>query len=223
VTDRADLVLLSGLGTDERLFAAQTRRFPGLRVLPWIEPDRGESLVAYAARQAGVAAGLRPRWIGGCSFGGMLALEIARRVRVEGVFLIGSSRSPDGIAPWIRTGGRIARVAPPLLWEAARGSAARLGPVLFRRNPDSAAIAAVSAESVPSSFVRWGAGAILAWPGVGDPGVPVRHVHGDSDAVMPVSLAMPQPERIVRGAGHLLAWTHPDDVNAWLAEKMRTG
>lgn len=209
------LVLLSGLGTDARLFAAQFSRFPELAVLPWIEPRAGEALAAYAGRMADGARGLQPRWIGGCSFGGMLALEMARRLPVAGVVLVGSCRSRDAVAPLVRFAGRAAGPAPLFLWDEARRSAARWGPVIFPGNPDSGAIAAVTAESVPSSFVRWGARAILSWPGVEDPGVPVHHIHGDADAVMP--LARVRPDRVVPGAGHLLAVTHAEAVNDYLS------
>jgi pimeloyl-ACP methyl ester carboxylesterase len=214
------LVLLSGLGTDARLFAAQAARFPALAVLPWIEPHRSESLVSYAARMAELARRLRPRWIGGCSFGGMLALEVGRILPVEGVVLIGSCRSPTAIAPGIRLSGRLARLAPVSFWTAARNAAARWGPAFFSRNPDSRAIAEVSAPSVPSSFVRWGAGAILDWPGVDDPGVPVRHIHGDADSLIPISRV--QPDRVIPGAGHLLAITHADAVNEFLGSVLES-
>jgi pimeloyl-ACP methyl ester carboxylesterase len=213
------LVLLSGLGTDARLFAAQTAAFPGLAVLPWIEPRRGETLASYAGRMTEIARGVNPRWIGGCSFGGMLALEIARHLPVQGVFLVGSGRSPAAVAPLLRLAGQVAGLAPVLLWEAARSSAARWGPLFVPTNPDSRAIAAVTAESVPSSFVRWGARAILRWPGLPDPGPPVHHIHGDADAVMPISRV--RPDRVVAGAGHLLALTHASAVNAYLEEKTR--
>jgi len=218
MTSGKGLVLLSGLGTDDRLFAAQKARLPGLLVLPWIAPEDGEALTAYAGRMAEIARDLSPRWIGGSSFGGMLALEMARRLGPAGVFLIGSCRSPASIAPLLRFAGRAAVHAPSGLWSFAREAAARVGPSIFPHNPDSRAIAAVTAATVPSSFVRWGARAILRWPGVEDPGVPVHHIHGDADAVMPISRV--RPDRVVAGAGHLLAATHGDIVSSYLAERM---
>lgn len=215
------LVLLSGLGTDARLFAAQSARFPGLVVLPWMEPLADESLAGYAARMAQAAESLHPRWIGGCSFGGMLALEMAKSLSPRGIFLIGSCRKPESVTPALRFLGAVAARAPVFLWDLARRAAARWGPILFPGNPDSRAIATITAPAVPSSFVRWGVRAILHWEGCSDPGAPVHHIHGDADALIPIERV--RADRVVSGAGHLLAATHADAVNAYLAEKMDGG
>ena len=49
--------------------------------------------------------------------------------------------------------------------------------------------------------------------GLGLP-VPVVHVHGDRDRVIP--LARVAPDHVIAGAGHLLTLTHAAAVNALL-------
>ncbi len=46
------LILIPGLGTDERLFERQRPAFPDLWVPPWIVPRDDEGLAGYAARMA---------------------------------------------------------------------------------------------------------------------------------------------------------------------------
>ena len=46
------LILIPGLGTDERLFERQRSAFPDLWVPPWILARDNESLADYAARMA---------------------------------------------------------------------------------------------------------------------------------------------------------------------------
>jgi hypothetical protein len=43
-SEQIPLILLSGMGADERLFAAQVAAFPNLRVQPWIPPLPDKSL-----------------------------------------------------------------------------------------------------------------------------------------------------------------------------------
>jgi thioesterase domain-containing protein len=78
------LVLLPGLGADERLFQAQRAAIPELEVPAWPDPVPGESLREFAARAAEAVPAGEGLYLGGSSFGGMVALEMAARVRPKG-------------------------------------------------------------------------------------------------------------------------------------------
>ena len=210
------VVLLPGLGTDERLFVRQIEQFPDLIVPSWVAHRPDDTLAEYAARLAAPLASLTPFWVGGSSFGGMLALEIAKLLSTRGVILIGSARSRTAIAPSLRFAGSGIRHFPVFAFAAARRIAPAIARVFFPGNPDARTIASASSPTVPSDFVKWGLGAILDWPGVPDPGVPVHHIHGDADRV--IALRRFQPDRIVHGAGHLLALTHGHAVNDYIGE-----
>src|ERR1043165_10147598 len=83
----ASLLLLPGMGADERLLAPQRAEFPDLVVPRWIPALRGESLADYARRLASSLGPAQDRWIGGVSLGGMVALEMAPILRPRGVVL----------------------------------------------------------------------------------------------------------------------------------------
>jgi pimeloyl-ACP methyl ester carboxylesterase len=218
VTEEAPLVLFSGLGADERLFRDQKARFPGLAVPQWIDPRRGESLADYAARLAEQVAALRPRCVGGASLGGMLALEVACRLRPRAVFLLGSCRSPASIPASLRLGGAAVRRLPSPIFRIAQSRAPSLARFLGPCSQEIYQLVTRMHREIPSGFLRWGVGAILDWPGVENPGVPVHHIHGGADRLLPVRLV--HPDRVVPGAGHLLTLTHPQAVNDYLEEKM---
>src|SRR5262245_7658263 len=93
------LLLLPGMAADARLFEHQLARFPTLRVPSWIDPGRRESLRAYAARFARVVDPGVPCIVGGASFGGVVAQEMAKQLRAVACVLIGSIRSPAEL-PW---------------------------------------------------------------------------------------------------------------------------
>lgn len=109
---KAPLVLIPGLGADERLFYPQQAAFPNSIAPHWLLPEKGETLESYARRWADDLR-LQPGCaLAGVSFGGMVALEMSRWVQAEAVFLIGSCRDPRSI-PW---GLRKAGLLPAWTW-----------------------------------------------------------------------------------------------------------
>lgn len=215
---QADLVMLPGLGADARQFEPQRAAFPGLRVPAWIPHHPGETLRAYARRFAATVRARRPFFLGGSSFGGMVAQELAAQLRPEAVLLIASARSGRQIAPHLHYFARFAQVLPPRAFELGRG----LTRLYVRKFGDldpaqQALLEAMVAQARPA-FVRWGIAAISDWPGAGDLDVPVWHIHGSDDELIP--LARVRPDRVVRGAGHLVNLTHAAEVNRFLAEHL---
>jgi len=212
------IVLFPGLGADARLFREQQARFPNLTVVSWIEPSGSESLSDYAARLASEVSGLHPSYVGGASFGGMVALEAARLLRPHGVFLLGSCRSPRSIGGMFRFGSRIAGVLPESLLRRGDLFASQVARVMGSRSREIADLLAEMYRSISPSLIRWGAGAIRNWSGLEDSGVPVHHIHGEFDRVIP--LRGIRPDHVVPGAGHLLTLTHPEAVNAFMTEAL---
>lgn len=212
------LVLLPGLGADERLFAAQRAAFPGLSVPSWPTPRRGESLRDFARRVAGsLPAGEAP-YVGGASLGGMVALEMAGLLRPKAVLLIGSCRSPRGLARWIRALRPLARSLPACAYRPRHWwlpfVLPRLGGQVVAEQRE---LFWAMLSRVPASFLKWGVEAILSWePTPVD--VPVLHLHGSRDRLIP--LRNVAADRVVEGAGHLLTLTHPEEVNRFLGESM---
>jgi len=69
------LVFLPGLGADARLFDPQRAVFPEIEVPPWLPYREEESLADYARRMAATVTLSANMYLGGVSFGGMVALE----------------------------------------------------------------------------------------------------------------------------------------------------
>ena len=217
--------MVSGLGGDERLFVPQqTLPWPILAV-KWIEPRRRESLASYGQRLAERLEVARPFFLGGVSIGGMLALEMSRWTRPEAVFLIASARSGHALRPIYRPLGWAIGTAP--LWASlpphlsrplARLIAKHLLPSSRQLNAEQRRFLAVIASNASPRFVRWGCRAVVTWPGVDLPRVPVYHIHGERDRVIP--LRRVRPDHIVRTGGHLINLSHAGEVNAYLKSKI---
>ena len=160
----------------------------------------------------------RPRqacFIGGASFGGMVALEMAVHLRTEACFLVASvafgSRTPlavPALRPLARLGPQrfgtvaawVARWPTRLLPEGVVGRLRRLS------DPRSA-------------FLRWASWAVLNWrPAPRSGGVRIYQIHGAADRTLP--LRYTRPDVVVAGAGHLLPLTHPDAVNEFIRRRV---
>ena len=213
----APLILLPGMGADARMFAPLRSTLPQLVTPVWIEPERGESLVAYARRLAKVVDPGRSCFVGGASVGGVVAMEVAAALpSARACFLIGSMRSPDGL-PWrlkaLRPLTPLTCLLPWFTWLIPPLVGAAFGP--FARD-----IAQQLADA-DAKFMRWASHAVLSWkPSLKVADVRVFQIHGDHDRVLPIGRT--RPDCIVRGAGHVLSVTHPTATSEFLLAGMKS-
>jgi pimeloyl-ACP methyl ester carboxylesterase len=209
------IVLLPGLGADQRLFRAERERFPNLETPPWLPPLPEEPLGDYAARLA-KSIEPAPDLLGGVSFGGMVAFEMARHLSPRAVVLIGSGRSRDSLSPTLRRLGFLARRLPLPVWAAVASAAVVPTVWIERLGPDEARLFRAMLRATPPRFLKWAACAILEWKDAGPPGCPVFQIHGEKDHILPLRLA--RAVVVVPRARHLVSLTHPREVQAFLDE-----
>jgi pimeloyl-ACP methyl ester carboxylesterase len=197
------LLLFTGMNRRAEIFRRQVSAFPGIQVVAWRKPRTRETLGAYAQRLADDLAQPGPCFIGGCSFGGVVALEVGCRLDARACFLISSVRSPRELPPWMRICRAAPRLAGQLPWIGASPSIRGLA-----TKPDHA-------------WHAWAVGALLGWKP--DPRIAtlrVRAIHGTNDRTFPRSHV--HPDVVVPGGGHVLCVTHADAVNAFLRAEMDT-
>ena len=208
---RIPLILLSGMAADGSLFAPQRQVFPNLLVPSWIDPLPRESLRTYAARLAREVDPGTPCFVGGASFGGIVALEMATHLRTEACVLISSVRSPAEFPWWYRLLRPAALMGPATMGWVAGCAAVISRPSLPRRT-----VRRLWRLSHPSAaFLQWASWAVLRWqPSPAVRGVRVLQIYGDADRTFPVRFT--RPDFVVAGGGHLLTLTHPKVVNEFL-------
>lgn len=209
-TDSLPILLLPGLGLDERLYASQKIEFPQLSVPPWLTPRWFESLTEYGRRMAESVNPGGPCFVGGMSFGGMVAWEMSRHLDCRGCFLISTIRSPQELpylarflAPW-------AWILPPRsdLLGAAAGTAmlwtvGRVFPPKWRQF-------CVHLSKTRAPILPWACRAVVSWK-PSPVTCPVYQIHGDFDPLLPHGHT--QPDVVIPRGGHLLPLTHPFAIN----------
>ena len=214
----ARFILLPGLGADERLFTYQRERFPHLEIPPWLPPERNETLPSYARRMASGLNVEAPVFLGGASFGGMLALEMAKLIPVKAIFLISSAFSGREVNRLLRLIYPAARHMPVALVPPAFRSATILSPEMRSMERDKKALLRRMFNEAPPEFVRWASCALMHWEFRNQTGIPVYRIHGERDIVIP--LRKQPAEAIVPGGGHFVCLTHGEMVNDFLVKHL---
>ncbi len=213
----AHLYLLPGLGADERLFASLGKLCLPIRSTCMPVPAAHESMPAYAVRVAALIDLRREDFIGGSSFGGLVATEIARHRPVSGLVLIGGALTSETVVPLAQWLAPLVRFAPLRPVRSLFSTRAGIS-LLFGTLTDSHyRLLAAMLAATTDGMLR--AGAHLATSHYPKLPVlcPVHAIHGGSDRLMRPPLS---GCRLVPNAGHALALTHPQDVTSFLRETL---
>jgi len=221
MTDRCQLVLIPGLGADGRQWEPQRRALADVFVPPWIPPDRKETLPSYAARLAATIPREKPIVLGGSSFGGMLACEMACLLRPKALVLIGSCRSADAIRQEVRW------LRPILSHLPAWGIAAvkPLTPLVLYTfgglTPEQRRLCAAMLRDSDPHRLRWAMGAILHWRPSALDGVPVFQIHGRRDRMIRAERVA--ADVVLPDGGHLINMSHAEQVNDFIRHAAAAG
>jgi pimeloyl-ACP methyl ester carboxylesterase len=222
----ARLVLFPGLGADGRLFDVQRAGLPDVQIETpqWLEPEHDdETLEAYSRRMAQLIAPTQPGeslFLGGVSFGALVALEAARHLPgTRAVFMMGGCRDTRAVAPLFRFACWLAPRVPRPLFKLVL-TVGPVGLVMFERlrGENLRLYTRMVRESSPRQD-RWAAGALLKYRSTGDPpGVRVRLVHGQRDLIIPPKNV--SPDYVIARGRHLVSLTCQTDVNRILRREM---
>ena len=195
------------------VFLPQRLAIPQLRVPAWPRPDPADHLSTYCQRLAAEIDPGRECFVGGASFGGIVALEVARHVNSRACFLIGSVRSPAEIPrrlKGLRPASRLLPLVPLVTIQRALAAASGLG----RRNKRTHLRAITNQfAAADAKLLRWSIREFYRWRGV-DPGVPVFHIHGGRDRVFPIGRV--SPDETIPSGGHVISLTHARAVTEFL-------
>jgi pimeloyl-ACP methyl ester carboxylesterase len=207
------LYILTGLGADESVF--QRLDFTGFAVtyIQWIPPKGHESMERYAYRLLGQIKSPRPVLVG-LSFGGIMAVEIAKQIEVEKVILIASAKTKYEIPFYYRFAGmlRLHRILPasslkstnPLTYWFFGASTASdrqiLRQILLNTDP---------------VFLKWALDKIVRWQNQTLPSN-LFHIHGTSDRILPACFA--KCDATVKNGGHLMTLTHAEVLSNMIRE-----
>ncbi|MFC1588264.1 alpha/beta fold hydrolase [Planctomycetota bacterium] len=202
------------MGADERMFEAQRSLPYRLLVPPNISPDPSEDTNKYAKRIVRTLNVEQPYFLGGASFGGILAQAMCQWMDPHGLILIGSCRNSSAIPGYYRVMEKVFHIIPdiaidmvPKSWPIAFGKFGQLN-----NEQKNLFVAMLKDQTVEELKLK--GRMILDVKEDFNIECPIFHIHGEKDKLIPVGNV--SPDQVVPGGGHLISMTHPDEVNKFI-------
>jgi pimeloyl-ACP methyl ester carboxylesterase len=204
--------IFSGLGADERVF--QNLDFSGYQTtfIRWEVPGKNENIEAYASRLLTQITCPMPTLIG-LSFGGLIAIEIAKLIETKQIILLASAKTKKEIPLFYRLGGklRLHKLLPTHLLKEENlfskmvfGNASESDRVLMK---------SIFAGTNPI-FLKWAIHQVVNWKNLTEP-KNIRHIHGTKDRILPFRKVNCEFE--IKNAGHLLTLRNAEEVSKILS------
>lgn len=206
---------ISGLGADEQLFKYLDIPGYSLQVLQWPQYRPVDNLVSYAYKLSEQITGPDPILLG-VSFGGMLAIEIAKRVSAAQTFLISSVQSAKDLPFYYRWAGSLS--LPSLIPDVLINEPSEIQEHLFgvEGEEDKTLLRRYLINADPV-YIRWGLRVILEWENEDFP-LNVVHIHGTNDRVIPIPTGV---HFRVQEGGHLMVFNKAAEVSRLIAQNIR--
>lgn len=209
-----DVYFVSGLGTDERVFRLlKCEGYQPIHI-QWVQPERRESIEAYAKRLTAQIHAERPIIVG-LSFGGIMAVEIAKQIETEKVILISSTKTYAEVPLYFRLFRwfPIHRVFPfkSLLWAGYW-----LAYWFFSLNTvDERKMLKAILRDIDPHFLKWSFHKVVTWRNEVIP-ENLYHIHGSGDRIF--LLRFVEPDYILEKGGHLMVMNQAAQVSTLLEQ-----
>jgi len=220
VLSNANLILLPGIAANARTYEYLHPYFPNLYVPPWLPLRADETLAGYARRMVDSIALQRltpPFFLGGHSFGGVLAQEMAAFIRPEALFLISSFRTHRDISRLMKVVEFMSRPAPHWLIRALSHPYRFLGPQMRRGQKEQLELLVSMFFATPLELTRWGARCSTSYAGR-KLDLPIYHIHGSADPVLPVRYA--KADVVLHRGTHIIPITRAAEVAEFIATRL---
>lgn len=207
---------ISGMAADKRVFKyIQLPAGFEAVYLDWITPEKDDTLPSYAMRLATSINTNEAFALVGLSFGGMLAIEIAKQYHPATTILISSVPVANHLPGYFRVAGKMGlHKLVPVSWLKSSAAAKRF--FTREKNDDKKLLWQIINES-DAGLIRWSMDAILNWQNETIP-QPIWHIHGTRDEILPVKFT--RPTHLIQKEGHMMIMTSPDKVNDILAQAL---
>ena len=208
-----ELYLFTGLGADERIFHRLDLSGFSVTFIKWIIPFENETIEDYVTRLLEQITTPKPILVG-LSFGGLIAIEVAKRIETEKVILIASVKTRREIPFYYRLAGKLRLhkiMAGKLLKKANFITNWFFGIV---SEADKLLLKQILSVTDPT-FLKWAIDKVLRW----DNKIPphnVFHIHGTNDRILPVRFV--KCHLPIKNVGHLMTLEIPDQLSKRIRE-----
>ncbi|MBX7206500.1 MAG: alpha/beta hydrolase [Bacteroidia bacterium] len=207
---------ISGLGADERAFSKL--ELPGITPhhIAWKIPVHNESIESYAGRMREEITEPDPVIVG-LSFGGVIAVEIAKQISCKKIILISSIKHRNE-KPMLFNLSAAAGLHK-LLPMASFSKPNRMMYYFFGVHQNKRAIELLNELMVfmNPDYLKWAVNRIVNWE---NELIPPRlvHIHGTADKVLPAEKI--KADYLIEKGSHFMIWTRARQVSEILQKEI---
>ncbi|HTD39248.1 MAG TPA: alpha/beta hydrolase [Mucilaginibacter sp.] len=212
----AKIFLIPGLGADERIFQYLDLQGHQVIAVKWIEPEKQDNLSTYAQKLIDYYSITPQSIVIGNSLGGMLAIEIAKKVELNKAIIISSIKTINeapGSFKWYRLLPLYKLI--PSKWLTSTGFMVKKAMGKMSKHHQELFISMLKGTS--PKFVKWALGAIPHWDNQIIP-PNVYHITGDKDKIFPYKRI--KGATIIEGGTHIMIFNKAKQINSWLKETL---
>ena len=204
-----ELILLSGLGADKRVFDFLDLKEYNVTYVEWISPLRNESIENYSRRLLSQIKVQKPILIG-VSFGGIMAIEIGKWIDAEKIILISSAHTKKDIPLYYRLIGllKINQLLPSSFLKAINSITFWFFGVKTTAEKD---LLRSFIRQTDSAFLKWAIDKIVNWKSEMELSNVIT-IHGTHDRLLPNK----KTDYQINKGGHLMIMNKSKEINAVL-------
>ena len=202
---------ISGLGADKRIFSKlKLDEKINIIHIDWIDPVKNESLAAYAERLSKVIDKSQPFALVGVSFGGMIAVEIAKLLKPATTVIISSTMLSMHLPAPYRFAGKLGllKLIPARLLKSSN----KLTQNYYfgtQSSSEKTLLSKIIKDTDPY-FLKWAIGSILSWENKIKP-ASIFHIHGTNDKILYSRKAT--PDFVINGGTHFMVYQNAKEIS----------
>lgn len=206
-----NIYYISGLGADERVFTFLKIKNVNENFIKWLDPYKKESLISYSKRLIHQIDISKTVILIGVSFGGIVAQEIAKQIKVEKLIIISSVKSfkEYGVDLKLVSHTKVYKIVPSFIlkWSNKLTADYYFG---VKSKEESTLLKAII-DDTDERFMVWAIDKIMSWKNVTHTKCPITHIQGDKDRIF-------TNRRIdnvigIKGGGHFMIVNKANEVS----------
>lgn len=209
---------IPGLGINEEIFSNLSLKNCSIHYIKWITPLKNETLPNYAARLAEQIDTSQPFALIGMSFGGMCAVEIAKKLKCVKTILVSSSKTAGEIPINIRMWGNL-----PLYKNFNdtfyKNAAINIKSLFGVKSKEQGERFERMLNSAPENYFAGAINCIVTWQNKEIP-ENLIHIHGTADLVLPYS-KIENCNYTIKDGTHFMIANRAEEISVIINEELK--
>jgi pimeloyl-ACP methyl ester carboxylesterase len=200
---------IPGLGADERLYAKLNLAGIEEHYLNWIDPEDCVTMGEYADRYVPMIDTSEPFYLVGTSMGGMMAIELQKRIRPEKMVLISTVKTRHEFPIHLRTIART-RINTLVSGTLIQNLSGMIDVVYPWQTATQRDLFLEMLNNCTPKYLKFAINACINWDNEILP-TDFLHLHGSRDPLFPASRAI--GAEIIEGGNHFMVYEMGEEVS----------